>query len=64
MKNLTLLLLLLATSVYAQEQFNSATTQLNNLLTSDRGLSIGGYGEITYNNKKNHQHQLKLMYNV
>ena len=52
MKNLTLLLLLLATSVYAQEQFNSATTQLNNLLTSDRGLSIGGYGEITYNNKE------------
>ena len=50
MKNLTLLLLLLATSVYAQEQFNSASTQLNNLLTSDRGLSIGGYGEITYNN--------------
>ena len=52
MKNLTLLLLLLATSVYAQEQFNIATTQLNNLLTSDRGLSIGGYGEITYNNKE------------
>ena len=52
MKNLNLLLLLLATSVYAQEQFNSATTQLNNLLTSDRGLSIGGYGEITYNNKE------------
>ena len=52
MKNLTILLLLLATSVYAQEQFNSATTQLNNLLTSDRGLSIGGYGEITYNNKE------------
>ena len=52
MKNLTLLLLLLATSVYAQEQFNSASTQLNNLLTSDRGLSIGGYGEITYNNKE------------
>ena len=52
MKNLTLLLLLLTTSVYAQEQFNSATTQLNNLLTSDRGLSIGGYGEITYNNKE------------
>ena len=52
MKNLRLLLLLLATSVYAQEQFNSATTQLNNHLTSDSGLSIGGYGEITYNNKE------------
>jgi hypothetical protein len=50
MKNLLLFLLFLATSVYAQEQFNSASTQLNNLLTSDRGLSIGGYGEITYNN--------------
>ena len=50
MKNLLLFLLFLATSVYAQEQFNSASTQLNNLLNSDRGLSIGGYGEITYNN--------------
>ena len=50
MKNLLLFLLFLATSVYTQEQFNSASTQLNNLLNSDRGLSIGGYGEITYNN--------------
>ena len=52
MKNLPLFIVFLAASVYAQEQFNSATTQLNNLLTSDRGLSIGGYGEITYNNKE------------
>ena len=52
MKKLPLFLVLLAASVYAQEQFNSATTQLNNLLTSDRDLSIGGYGEITYNNKE------------
>ena len=52
MKNLPLFLVFLAASVYAQEQFNSATTQLNNLLTSDRDLSIGGYGEITYNNKE------------
>lgn len=36
----------------AQEQYNSATTQLNNLVSSERGLSIGGYGEITYNNKE------------
>ena len=38
--------------MYAQEQYNSATTQLNNLVLSERGLSIGGYGEITYNNKE------------
>ena len=52
MKNLTLFLLFLASSLYAQEQYNSATTQLNNLVLSERGLSIGGYGEITYNNKE------------
>jgi len=40
----------LATFVCAQDQYNSASTQLNNLLYSERGLSIGGYGEITYNN--------------
>jgi hypothetical protein len=50
MKNLALFLVFLAASVYAQEQFNSATTQLNNLLSTEKGLSIGGYGEITYNN--------------
>ena len=50
MKNLPLFLVFLAASVYAQEQFNSATTQLNNLLSTEKGLSIGGYGEITYNN--------------
>ena len=38
------------TFVCAQDQYNSASTQLNNLLSSERGLSIGGYGEITYNN--------------
>ena len=52
MKNLSLFLLFLAASVYAQEQYNIATTQLNNLVSSERGLSIGGYGEITYNNKE------------
>ena len=40
----------MATFVCAQDQYNSASTQLNNLLSSERGLSIGGYGEITYNN--------------
>ena len=50
MKNLSLFLLFLASSVYAQEQYNSASTQLNNLLSTEKGLSIGGYGEITYNN--------------
>ena len=43
---------LLVSCVYAQEQYNSATTQLNNLTSKVRGLSIGGYGEITYNNKE------------
>ena len=50
MKNLSLFLLFLASSLYAQEQYNSASTQLNNLLSTEKGLSIGGYGEITYNN--------------
>ena len=45
-------MLLLVSCVYAQEQYNSATAQLNNLLSTERGLSIGGYGEITYNNKE------------
>ena len=44
------LMLFIASYVYAQDQYNSATTQLNNLSLTERGLSIGGYGEITYNN--------------
>ena len=52
MKNLSLLLLFFTSYVYAQEQYNSATKQLNNLVSSESGLSIGGYGEITYNNKE------------
>ena len=52
MKNLPLFLLFFASFVYAQDQYNSASTQLNNLVLSERGLSIGGYGEITYNNKE------------
>ena len=50
MKFNSIILILLATFVCAQDQYNSASTQLNNLLYSERGLSIGGYGEITYNN--------------
>ena len=50
MKLNSIILILLATFVCAQDQYNSASTQLNNLLSSERGLSIGGYGEITYNN--------------
>ncbi|MGB0811483.1 MAG: hypothetical protein ACPGSF_03015, partial [Flavobacteriaceae bacterium] len=50
MKFNSIILILLATFVSAQDQYNSASTQLNNLLSSERGLSIGGYGEITYNN--------------
>lgn len=50
MKNITTYILLLASFVYGQDQYNSASTQLNNLLSTEKGLSIGGYGEITYNN--------------
>ncbi len=50
MKNITTYILLLASFVYGQDQYNSASTQLNNLLSIEKGLSIGGYGEITYNN--------------
>ena len=49
MKNIPFLMLFLASYVYTQNQFNSATTQLNNLSSIEKGLSIGGYGEITYN---------------
>ena len=51
MKNL-LFFIFLSSFVFAQDQYNSATTQLNNLTSKVRGLSIGGYGEITYNNKE------------
>ena len=50
MKNTPVFMFLLSSLVYAQEQYNSASTQLNNLLSTEKGLSIGGYGEITYNN--------------
>lgn len=50
MKNITTYIFLLASFVYGQDQYNSASTQLNNLLSTEKGLSIGGYGEITYNN--------------
>lgn len=50
MKNLSLFLLFLTSSVHAQDQYNSATTQLNNLNSINKGISIGGYAEITYNN--------------
>ena len=35
---------------FAQDQYNSASTQLNKLLSSESVLSIGGYAELTYNN--------------
>ena len=50
MKNIPIYMFLLASFVYGQDQYNSASTQLNNLLSTEKGLSIGGYGEITYNN--------------
>ena len=50
MKNISKYIFLLASFVYGQDQYNSASTQLNNLLSTEKGLSIGGYGEITYNN--------------
>ena len=50
MKYNSIIMFLLASFVFAQEQYNSASTQLNNLLSTEKGLSIGGYGEITYNN--------------
>ena len=50
MKNIPTYIFLLASFVYGQDQYNSASTQLNNLLSTEKGLSIGGYGEITYNN--------------
>lgn len=50
MKNLPLYLLFLTSSVHAQDQYNSATTQLNNLNSINKGISIGGYAEISYNN--------------
>ena len=50
MKNISIYVFLLASFVNAQDQYNSASTQLNKLLTSESGLSIGGYGEVTYNN--------------
>ena len=50
MKHIPILILFLTSYVYPQDQYNSATTQLNNLSSTERGLSIGGYGEITYNN--------------
>lgn len=36
--------------MFAQQDFNSAQTQLANLSNKSSGLSIGGYAEITYNN--------------
>ena len=50
MKNISIFVFLLSYFVNAQDQYNSASTQLNKLLTSESGLSIGGYGEVTYNN--------------
>ena len=50
MKNISIFVFLLASFVNAQDQYNSASTQLNKLLSTESGLSIGGYGEVTYNN--------------
>ena len=50
MKNTPAFMLLLSSLVYAQDQYNSASTQLNNLNSIDSGISIGGYAEITFNN--------------
>ncbi|MEC8090328.1 MAG: hypothetical protein VX094_01525 [Bacteroidota bacterium] len=50
MKNISIFVFLLAFFVNAQDQYNSASTQLSKLLTIESGLSIGGYGEVTYNN--------------
>jgi hypothetical protein len=50
MKNTPVFMFLLSSLVYAQDQYNSASTQLNNLTSVDSGISIGGYAEISYNN--------------
>ena len=46
MKKSLIILLLSGSLIYSQ---NSSETQLNNLSLMDKGLTIGGYGEITYN---------------
>ncbi len=46
MKKFLIILLLSGSLIYSQ---NSSETQLNNLSLMDKGLTIGGYGEITYN---------------
>lgn len=51
MRFLTYTFLFIFTQVmFAQQDFNSAQTQLANLSKQSSGLSIGGYAEITYNN--------------
>lgn len=53
MKNLTFTILcILPQFLFAQQAFNSAQTQLANLVNQSSGLSIGGYAEITYNNSE------------
>ena len=49
-KHKLVIVLLISSLGFAQDQYNSASTQLNKLLSSTSGLSIGGYGEVTYNN--------------
>ena len=46
MRKSFILLILFGKFVFSQ---NSSETQLGNLSSIDSGLSIGGYGEITYN---------------
>lgn len=51
MRNLAFIMLcILPQFLLAQQEFNSAQTQLANLANQSTGLSIGGYAEITYNN--------------
>ena len=45
MKNISIFVFILASFVNAQDQYNSASTQLNKLLSTESGLSIGGMGK-------------------
>lgn len=49
-KHKLILALMISSLGFAQDQYNSASTQLNKLLSSESVLSIGGYAELTYNN--------------
>ena len=61
MRNLTFTMLcVLPQFLLAQQGFNSAQTQMANLINQSSGLSMGGYAEITYNNLEGSQTPAEL----